>query len=121
MATIKPSWTRSVVLRAAATLAAGASATVDIDLENLGADLSEPQIDIIIGASSGVTVEIFGSPDDGTTDDTTALISYTVAANDRRTIALTGAHRQIKLTNNDGSNATGNIAIQHAWRQWTSV
>ena len=121
MATISPTWTENVSVRSAATLAAGTTATHDIDLDNLGADRSDVQIDITIGSSSGVTVKIFGSPDSGTTDDTTALVSYTVAANDRRTIALTGPYRQISLTNDDGSNATGNIAIDHAWRQWTSV
>ena len=121
MATISPSWTENVSVRSAATISAGATATHDIDLDTLGADLSETQIDITIGSSSGVTVEIFGSPDSGTTDDTTALVSYTVAANDRRSLSLTGAYRQIKLTNDDGSNATGNIAIIHAWRQWTSA
>jgi len=121
MATIKPVWTENVSVRSAATLAAGATATHDIDLDNLGADLSEVQIDIAIGSASSVTVEIFGSPDSGTTDDTTALLSYTVDANDRRTLQLGGAYRQIKLTNDDGSNATGNITIIHAWRQWDST
>lgn len=121
MATISPSWTEAVVLRSAATLAASGTATYDIDLDTLGADRSDIQVNITIGSSSGVTVEIFGSPDSGTTDDTTALVSYTVSANDIRTITVTGAYRQIKLTNNDGSNATGNISIQHAWRQWTSA
>lgn len=121
MATISPSWTEAVVLRSAATLAASGNAGYDIDLDTLGADRSDVQIDITIGSSSGVTVDVFGSPDSGTTDDTTALLSYTVAANDRRTITLTGAFRRVEITNNDGSNATGNIAIQHAWRQWTSA
>ena len=121
MATISPTWTENISVRSAATLAAAASATHDIDLDNLGADRSDVQIDIIVGSSSGVTVEIFGSPDSGTTDDTTPLMSYTVSADDRRTLTLTGAYRQIKLTNNDGSNATGNITIIHAWRQWSSV
>lgn len=121
MATISPNWTEAVSLRAAATLAASGTATNDIDLDTLGADRSEVQVDITIGSSTGVTVEVFGSTDSGTTDDTTPLLAYTVAANDRRTLILTGAYRQIKLTNNDGTNATGNIGIDHAWRQWTSV
>lgn len=121
MATIKPVWTENVSVRSAATLASAGTATHDIDLDNLGADRSDVQIDIIIGSSSGVTVEVFGSPDSGTTDDTLALLTYTVAANDRRTLRLTGAYRQIKLTNNDGSNATGNITIIHAWRNWNSA
>lgn len=121
MAIIKPVWTRNVVLRTAATLAAGTTSLHDIDLNNLGADLAEPQIDIIKGSASSITVEFFASPDDGTTDDTTPLFEYTVSADDRRTIPITGAYRQIALTNNDGSNATGNIAIIYAWRQWDST
>ena len=121
MATISPAWTENVSVRSAATLASSGTATHDIDLDTLGADRSDVQIDIIVGSSSGVTVEIFGSPDSGTTDDTTPLMSYIVSANDRRTLTLTGAYRQIKLTNNDGSNATGNITIIHAWRQWSSI
>lgn len=121
MATIKPVWTENVSVRSAATLAASGTATHDIDLNTLGADRSDVQIDIVIGSSTGVTVEIFGSPDSGTTDDTTPIVTYLTDANDRRTITLTGPYRQIKLTNNDGSNATGNITIVHAWRNWSSV
>lgn len=121
MAKITADWTEDVELRAAATLAAGATATHDIDLDNLGADRVDVQIDIVLGSSSGVTVEIYGSPDSGTTDDTEPLVAYTVSANDRRTIQLTGAFRQISLTEDGGSNATGNITIKYAWRQWDST
>lgn len=120
MATIKPNWTENVSLRSAAPLAASGTSPHDIDLDNLGADRADAQIDISIGSSSGVTVEIAGSPDSGTTNDTTPLLSYTVAANDRRTLTLTGAYRQINLTNNDDINATGNIAIIYAWRNSVS-
>ena len=121
MATISPSWTEAVSVRTAATLAASTTSPHNIDLAALGADRSDVQIDIIIGDASGVLVEIVGSPDSGTTEDTTALLSYVVTANDRRTLIMTGAYRRIKLTNQDATDATGNIAIQHAWRQWTSV
>lgn len=121
MATISPSWTENVTGRSAATIGTGATATVDIDLDNLGADRADVQVDITIGSASSVTVSVFGSPDSGTTDDTTGLMEYTVSANDRRTLILTGNHRQISITNNDGSNATGNVAVIYAWRQWTSV
>lgn len=121
MVTTSPSWTEGVSLRAAATLGAGASATHDIDLDTLGADAVEAQISITKGSASSITVNIFGSPDSGTTDDTTPMLTYTVTADDRRTLRLSGAYRQIQLVNNDGSNATGNIAITYAWRQWTSA
>ena len=121
MATITATWTEAVEGRAAATISAGATATIDIDLDNLGADRADAQIGITIGSASSVTVNVFGSPDSGTTDDTTALISYTVTANDRRTIVLDGAFRQISITNNDGSNATGNVSVYYAWRTWVSA
>ena len=121
MATISPTWTENVAVRASATLASGASDTNDIDLDNLSADRSDIQVNITIGSASSVTVEFFGSSDSGTTDDTTPLHSYVVTVNDTRTISMTGPYVAVKLTNNDGGNATGNIVIDHAWRQWTSV
>ena len=120
MGTVAPSWTENVSIRSAATLAAAGTATYDLDLANLGADRYDVQIDTTIGSSSGVVVEVFGSPDSGTTDDDVALLSYTVTASEIRTVILSGPYRQIKLTNLDGSNATGNIAIKGAWRQWTT-
>lgn len=121
MATIAPTWTENVSIRSAATLAASGTAGYDLDLDNLGADLYEVQIDITIGSASGVVVEVFGSPDSGTTDDDVPLVTYTATASEVRTLTLSGAHRRVVLTNLDGSNATGNIAIKGAWRQWTST
>lgn len=100
---------------------AGASASFPIDLANLGADRAEVQLDIIISNADSVTVQVLGSADSGTTDDTTVLEAYTVSANDRRTIILTGAFRRIKVTNNDGaSDATGVVSALFAWRNWVS-
>ena len=121
MATIKPVWTEAVVIRADASLATSTTAAYDLDLDNLGADRYEVQIDIDIGSSTGCRVDIFGSPDSGTTDDTTALMSYTVAADDIRTLVLEGAFRVVSVTNEDGSNAVTGVEINGAWRQWNST
>lgn len=122
MATIKPTWTENVENRASATLAAGTSDTNDIDLDTLGADLCDVQVNLVIGSSTGITVEVFGSPDSGTIDDTVPVLSFTMTATDKRSFKLAGmAYAAIKVTNDDGSNATGVLAIKFAWRQWNST
>jgi len=121
MATISPSWTENVSLRSAATLAAAATATVDVDLDTLGADRTDITVNFTKGSSSGITVEFFYSTDSGTTDDDVAAISYTTIATEVRTTSISAAYVACKVTNDDGSNATGNIEIHHAWRQWTSA
>lgn len=121
MATIKPVWTEGVSIRSAATLAAAATAGYDLDLDTLGADAYEVQINITIGSSSGVTVEVFGSANSGTVDDDVPIVAYTTGTTEIRTLRLAGAHRRLLLTNDDGSNATGNISILGAWRQWDST
>ncbi len=121
MATITATWTENVTLRAAATLAAAGVATHDIDLATNGYDRVDVQVDVVIGSSTGVTVRVYGSPDSGTTVDDQPLLVYSISADDTRTLVLTGAYRQISLTNDDGTNATGNITILYAGRKWTSA
>jgi hypothetical protein len=121
MATISPSWTENVSVRASANLGAGASDTNSIDLANLGADLSVVQVDIDIGSSSGVTVEFFSDSNSGSKADTTPILSYTVDSDDIRSIPIYGhPYIDVKVTNDDGSNAVTDITIVHSWRQWTS-
>lgn len=121
MATIVAAWVQSIASRVAATIAAGATEVIDVDLATAGYDLFELQLDIVIGSASSVTVSVYGSADTGTTDDITALQTYSVIANDRRTLFLSGAHRQVSITNDDGSNATGNISALGAGRSWFST
>jgi len=120
MATGKPTWTEAVSIRSAATLAAAGTAGYDIDMDTLGADASKLQINLTIGSSSGITVEIFDSPDSGTTDDDVPVITFQMTASGIKSITIKDTpHYRVLVTNDDGSNATGNLAIQHAWRQWS--
>jgi hypothetical protein len=121
MATISPSWTENVSVRTASTTAGSTTdASVDIDLDNLGADRTDIQITSVAGASPTVTFNFFGSSNSGTTDDDTPLMSYTITASETRTVSFTGPYVAIQVVNNSAS-ATGNITIIHAWRQWTSA
>lgn len=118
MATISPLWTVNQELRAPATLAGGASADHDLNLATLGFDLVSVQVSIVKGAASSINVAVYMSPDGGTTDDTLSIAAYTVTADEVRTFEIVGPHAQIRLTNNDGSNATGNIGVKYAGRKW---
>lgn len=118
MATAKPVWTENVEIRAAATLAAASTSNHDIDLNTLGGDRSLIQVDILIGSASSVTVQVLNSSDSGTTYDTHPVAAYEVSANDIRSVLVETPNFRLSLTNNDGSNATGNVTAKHAWRQW---
>lgn len=122
MAITKPTWTENQTLRSSATLAASGTDTNDIDLDTNGYDLVVVQFNITIGSSSGVTIEIFSSPDSGTTEDNESLAGgFTADADVIKTITVMGhPYIAVKITNNDGSNATGNIEILYAGRQWTT-
>lgn len=127
MATIKPVWTENVNLHTSGTVAAAASATDDIDLDNLGADTVAIVIEILFGGSvdGDVLVEIFASSDSGTNDDTLPLISLSIpetnSATKRKTIVIQDvAYIAVKITNND---STDNVTYDSwfAWRQWDST
>lgn len=127
MATIKPVWTENVNLHTSGTVAAAASATDDIDLNTLGADVVAIVIEIIFGGSpdGDVLVEIFGSSDSGTKDDTLPLTSFIIprstSATKRKTIVIKDvAYIAVKITNNDSAD---NVTYDSwfAWRQWSSA
>jgi hypothetical protein len=127
MATITPSWTENVEYHASASLAAGASATDDIDLDNASYDAVQVTVEIVFGGTTDgdVDVEILLSSDSGTTDDTEASIKYTIPATDSATKSRSVTVKDtpyiaIKVTNND---STDNVTY-HGWyagRQWSSV
>lgn len=124
MATTKPVWTENQTLRSAATLSAGATSTHDLDMDANGYDTAAIQINITHSSSTGITVEFFSSPDSGTTDDDNALPgSFSTSGTDeiRTVVVMSHPHIQVKLTNDDGSNATGNISILYAGRQWDTT
>jgi hypothetical protein len=124
MATTTATWTENQTLRSAATLSSGGTSTHDLDIDNNGYDLVTLQFDITHSSSSGITAELFSSPDSGTTDDTESLAGgfSTDGTDVTKTVVVMGhPYIQVKLTNDDGSNATGNIAILYAGRKWDTT
>ena len=124
MAITKPTWTEGQTLRAAATLAAGATATHDLDIDAAGYDTVTMQLDIAHSSSSGVTVDLLSSSDSGTSNDTTSLAGgfATDGTDVVKTVVVMGhAHIRVSITNVDGSNATGSISVLYAGRQWQTT
>ena len=124
MATTTPSWTENQTLRSAATLAAGATEGHDLDIAAAGYDLVVLQFNIAHSSSSGVTVNLYSSPDSGTTDDDVSLPGgfSTDGTDEIRTVTVMGhPHIRASITNDDGSNATGNISILYAGRKWDTT
>lgn len=124
MAVTTATWTENQTLRSAATLAASGTSTHDLDIDANGYDLVVLQFNITHSSSTGITVELFSSPDSGTTDDTESLAGGfgTSGTDVTKTVVVMGhPHIQVKLTNDDGANATGNISILYAGRKWNTV
>jgi len=124
MATTKPKWSTNQSLRAAATLAAGATEGHDLDLDTSGYDTVTLQFDITHSSSTGVTVNLFSSSDSGTTDDNESLAGgFNTDGTDvvKTIVVMAHPHLRVSITNDDGSNATGNIAVLYAGRQWETV
>lgn len=127
MPTIKPVWTENVNLHTSAGLAAAASATDDIDLDTLGADMVDISISIAFGATpdGDALVEIFASSDSGANDDTVAAQSFVIEkvtdTTVRRSVLVPArAYVAVKVTNQDSAD---NVTYEahFAWRQWSSV
>ena len=127
MATISPSWTEAVNLHTSGTVAAGASATDDIDLDDLTADAVHVTIEIVFGGSvdGDVIVEVFGSSDSGTNDDTISIASFVIKAENSATKRASFTIKDVpyiavKVTNQD---TTDNVTYDSwfAWRNWASA
>lgn len=128
MATTKAVWTVNQSLRAAATLAAGVNDAHSLNINNdaiiNGSDLVVLQFNIAHGASTGVTVELFSSPDNGVIHDTESLAGgfSTSGADVIKTVTVMGQpHIRVSITNDDGTNATGNISVLYAARKWETA
>ena len=121
MATYSHTWTEDQTLRSAATLAAGASDTGNkVDVATDGSFGVVIWMDVTIGSSTGVTVKAMGSVDSGTTDTDDPLYKRTVDANTKWMFIIIGIpHVNIHIINDDGSNATGNIACKYAYWKGT--
>mgnify|MGYP006434100929 CR=1 FL=1 len=125
MATTNATANEGNTLRSAATLAAGASATHDLDLNDDathgGAASVALQFDITDSGAGSVTVNLYSSLDSGTTFDTESLPGgFATDASGTQVIktivadARVAPYLQVELVNDDGSNATGTIAIRFA-------
>ena len=124
MTTTTVSWTENQTLKSAATIAAASSSTNDLDIATAGYDLVVLQFNIAHSSSTGVTVEIFGSVDSGTTDSNETLPGgfSTTGTDVIKTVTVAGqAYIAVKITNDDGSNATGNISVLYAGRKWSTA
>lgn len=124
MAITKPVWTENVTLRAAATLAAGATEGHDLDLDANGYDTVTLQFNIAHATSTGVTVNLYSSPDSGVTDDNESLAGgFATDGIDvvKTVVVMAHAFVRVSITNNDGTNATDNISIMYAGRNWETV
>ncbi|MDJ0512809.1 MAG: hypothetical protein QNJ62_05130 [Methyloceanibacter sp.] len=126
MAAITRNWTENQTLRSAATIAAGDSSSDRLDIKDDatigGADIVRLFVDYTKGSSSGITVEVFESVDGGTTDTDVPMFERSYTASAKFVLVVRdAANVLVNITNDDGSNATGNIAIKYAAAEWLST
>ena len=103
-------WTEDINLVNAQTIGTSASRTDDIDLAANDYFIVVIQLRLTFhgSATAGAVVEIFGSVDSGTTDDTIAVWAQDVAVNsgntDNLSVRIEGyPYLAVKVTNEDGS------------------
>ena len=113
MAPFTPSWTSSVALHASSSVADSASNTEDINLSSLGYYAVHVQVSLTsTGTPDGdCVIEVFGSADNGTSDDPEPLQSYAISFSSATTkifsFVVEGIpYAAVKLTNNSGESAT---------------
>ena len=122
MATISPTWTENQTGVTSTSITACITASGQIDIASLGYDMISMQVAIDIGSSSGATIYFYSSPDSGTTFDTTAIASYTVSADDTRSIVIAGIpFVECRIVNNDGVNDITDVTALYAGRKWNSA
>ena len=124
MAVTTATWSEGNTLRTAATIAAGGTETSDLDIDTNGFDTVVLQFDIAHSSSAGVTVNLYSSPDSGTTfDDESLAGGFSTDGTDVQKTVVVMAHPYIRvsITNDDGSSATGNIAVLYAGRTWNTA
>ena len=128
MATISASWTENQSLTFSdASPADNVQSTVDIDLATAGYDAVQVQIQIDWHASATdyADINIYSSPDSGTTDDTTVIYNRRVDAltNDPENISFVIrdlAYITVEVDNQSNQEITG-LTGDYAGRQWTSA
>ncbi len=120
MATITAAWAKNQTLGTDGTIAGNGSTTDTIDLSASGYDTVKIWIDVTLGSSSGVLAEFFS--DDGTNTSTQAAPTFEITANGTYDVEIANVPGvDVKLTNQDASNATGTITRRYAGRTWSST
>ena len=111
MATISSSWTENQTLHSSATVAAGVTATDDIDLAASGYVAAHVMVEIAFGSTpdDDVVVNVFGSVDSGTQDATLPIYSLTIQAatstTKRATFTVENVpYIAVAVTNNDSAD-----------------
>lgn len=127
MATISASWTENQTLHTAATVAAGATATDDIDLAANGYVAVHVMVEILFGSTpdDDVVVNVYGSVDSGTQDATSPLYAFTIPSQTSTTVRHTFTienvpYIAVAVTNND---STDNVTYEglYAGLEYTSA
>lgn len=113
MATFSASWTEAQTLHASSSVATGSSAQDSIDLDTLGAYAAHVQVDLDISAGTpngDVTVEVFKSPNSGTSVDTEPaqkfVIPFTATGSKVKSFTVLGPWARVKVSNETGESVT---------------
>lgn len=118
MADITASWLENQAVETldTATITQGNAATGDIDLADLGYIGVKVQITITCGAAvdADPTIEVFGSANSGTTDDTIPIWSQSVTFGGVKTISFTIMNEPyiaIKVTNTTSADGDEDLDL----------
>lgn len=120
-----PVWSENNTTISSQLITSGNTVFGDIDLANNNWDATSIQFNLTDSGSASITVNIYSSPDSGTTTDTVSLPGgfETDGSGTQtiRTVTVLGhPYVRVELVNNDGSNLTGTVEVLHAGRQWSS-
>jgi|SRR5688572_8293956 len=115
MATFTPSWTTGGTLHASSSVATSASATDDLNLVSAGPYYGahiQIDLDIASGSPAGdCTIEVFGSVDGGSNDDTlpmkTLRVPFSATGNKKVSFTVYGVpFCSVKMSNSTGVSVT---------------
>lgn len=124
MVTTTPTWSAEQT-GLNATISAGSDGDTNIDLATNGWDIVAGMVDVTLASSSGVTVYIYRSTDSGTDFATGASLpgGFTVSADGVYPLpTIMGEdYVRVRVTNDDGSNATGTVTVTYQGRKWDTT
>jgi len=119
-------WSGNNTAISAQTLAAGASASAEIDLAGNGYDAVRVQFDVTDSGSISTEAKLYAGDKDGTQFDTLPLSSgFRTDATGTRVVktALVFGHPRVKVVidNLDGNNSTGTVGAVYGGRLWQTA